>query len=727
MTSTWWCELDLKRRASTIIFLFLASLLVAWPVLAAAERVEVDFFGQVNYLLRDDMLLAEGGVEIRHQGLTLKGESLVVDLANNHLELAGGATLLLEEGEIKGEALHYDLSTGEWSFFAAQATIEVPKFNSPVYLLGEVFEGAPQRLVITNGTATTCSLQEPHYHLQAERLEIYPDDRIVIRNVVYREGKIPLFYWPYLSLPIREEGRLNLPEIGYTVAGGWFIGAKWDVRLHENLWGKVHGQYHQRTGFVLGFSGDYRLGDNQTGRFSTEYRQNRPVGGGQWRGSLSHQLSLGPLTLSGILDRRINYTFSGISRDVLQSQLQLWGQWGNTTASAAMSYSVTETPSKTTEQLGGELRLSTKLGQDWSTNVQGKYATKQEGTAFQKRVEYQAQLSRNRSDYRFDLVLAQTFNPGLETGQDVTWHSISKLPELSLSTVSRHLGSWPYDFALKVGRYREEPQGIEAIRSTVEFNLKNKSYQLAEGMRLDLSSTQSGSIYGADTYYFRLHPKATLDWQLFGGLRMQTTFQIQQGIGETPFASERVTPSRLLTGKLVYNNDWMDWSLSGGYNFRTGLLQNITASFQMEGAQGEGGWKLGVSGVFNPYLSTLVSVTGLFEKSFGEDYAVRLGVSYDPLKQRLERFDAQLNLKLSDTWTLAYAGIYSGSEGKWERGDLALSKDLHCREVVFRYNQVDNMVWAEYRIYAFPDGRFRLGTSGEQFMFDAAGWQNLFP
>ena len=175
------------------------------------------------------------------------------------------------------------------------------------------------------------------------------------------------------------------------------------------------------------------------------------------------------------------------------------------------------------------------------------------------------------------------------------------------------------------------------------------------------------------------------------------------GIGETPSLLNGY-PSRLLTGKLVYNNDWMDWSLSGGYNFRTGLLQNITASFQMEGAQGEGGWKLGVSGVFNPYLSTLVSVTGLFEKSFGEDYAVRLGVSYDPLKQRLERFDAQLNLKLSDTWTLAYAGIYSGSE---EMGaGSGFEQDLHCREVVFRYNQS-----GQYGLGCiasiFSDGRFR--------------------
>ncbi|MDD4517473.1 MAG: hypothetical protein PHH90_03095 [Limnochordia bacterium] len=719
----------MRQLASTVmlvIVMITSSVMLPMRVLAATDKVEVEFLGQVSYRLSDDLLQADGGVEIKHGQVMIKGERLLVDLANNLLKIEGSASLVLQDGEVAGEALYYDMNTGKWSFYAAKAALAVPKFNDPVYLSGELFESDEKHLVITKGTATTCSLGKPHYHLQADKLEIYPNDKLVVRNVVYKEGNIPLFYWPYLSLPIKEEGSLNLPEIGYTAMGGWFVGGKWDYRLHDNLSGKLTGQYHQRSGIVLGATGDYTLSKAQNGQLFIEYRQNRLIGGGQWRGGFAHYLIVGPLKLSGGMERQVNLTSNGIGKDALQAGLQLQGRTEETSGSVGIVYNLTETPTKITEQLTGDVKLSTQLDGNWSSNIQGKYTTKQDGQLPVTRVEYLAKLSKIQPDLRFDLAFEQKLNPNLGSNQAVAWHSVSKLPELSLSTSSpKYIGTWPYDFTLKLGRYREEPKGTEAVRSTLELNLKNKSYQLTDGIKLSLGSTQSLSIYGQDAYYARFNPRIILNWQLLSKLSMNSTLQVQQVLGESPFAFEQATSSQVLTNQLAYRSDRTDWSLSGGYNIHTGRFQDVNVSFQVRSDQtDERGWQLGLSGAFNPYTNAMVSTTGLFEKRFGEQ-SIKLGASYNLLKRRLDRFDAQINIKLSDTWTLVYAGIYKGIEDKWQRGDLALTKDLHCRELVFRYNQLQNMFWVEYRIYALPEGRFKLGTTGDQFMFNAEGWQNL--
>ncbi|MDD2629226.1 MAG: hypothetical protein PHV61_03550 [Limnochordia bacterium] len=939
---------DLKGPTSIAILVF-AVVLASLPcgrVLAATDSIEVEFQGQVIYQFKQDLLYIDGGVQIRYGHVTIAGQRLLVNLADNWIRVEGTVLLILPAGEAAGEKLYYDLNSGVWSLSDAQASIVLPESNGSVYLSGERFDGDNDRLVVVKGAATTCSQSQPHYHLAAKKLEIYPGSHLIIRNVVYKEGNIPLFYWPYLRLPISKEASLYLPEIGRTAVGGWFIGCKWYYQLDDYLSGLLIGQYHQLTGVVLGATGYYALGKAHNGQLLIEYRQSRITNGGQLRGGFGHVLEYGPVVLGGNMERNMNFVRKKLSQDILQADfmvnavtqkisanvgtvykltktrttvterlrsdvklsfqpsgsfnldgsmdkqtnhaggsissnsvqadlnlsriaqmtttnagliyklketktrttarlssdvkvssqlgsrfdlngsmekqnsyssnilqvnLDLRGVTPRTSATFGVKHKIQETKTKTMEQLAGDLELSGRLDSRWITNYQGSYRFKQSSEAVPTHPEYQIMLTKSQGSYRAELLFEHKLNPN---GVTETCEYVSRLPELSLTTRKlEHAKEWPHEYTLRLGRYRVEPGGTEAIRSMLELNLSNKPYQLTGSTRLVLGSTLGISIYSLGTCYFRINPRLAFHWYPCAGLSTNSVLQLQQAVGESPLAFERVSSSQSLTSQLAYTKERVDWSLCGGYDLHSDRFQNVEAclelrdsperndwtlglsavfdpyrkrmmciagsfqdridheqninleanynlarqrvdrlnarinikfgnvwmqagaeiprlkgtniSFLLRNTEQEHGWKVGLSGVFNPYINALVSVTGLLEKEFAQEQSIRIGVSHNILKRRLDAFDVQLKIRLGDTWRLVYSGIYRGYEDKWHLGDFTLVKDLHCRELALRYNQIEDMFWMEYRIHAFPQEKLKFGITGEQFMFDAEGWEDL--
>ena len=49
------------------------------------------------------------------------------------------------------------------------------------------------------------------------------DDRIVLRSVSYYEGNVKLVSLPRLTIPLKDDERLELPKIGYGAVEGWHV------------------------------------------------------------------------------------------------------------------------------------------------------------------------------------------------------------------------------------------------------------------------------------------------------------------------------------------------------------------------------------------------------------------------------------------------------------------------------------------------------------------------
>ncbi|MFZ5925580.1 MAG: hypothetical protein ACOYW4_10080, partial [Bacillota bacterium] len=130
-------------------------------------------------------------------------------------------------------------------------------------------------------------------------------------------------------------------------------------------------------------------------------------------------------------------------------------------------------------------------------------------------------------------------------------------------------------------------------------------------------------------------------------------------------------------------------------------------------------WAVEARATYSPNDAAMKDAVGKIEFSPSERWNIKLGAKYSFPGQALDRVESEVMLKLADTWKVEWVLVYGGpasSKGVL-RGDVAVTRDLHCRELKLSYSHTRKQVWLEYRIKAFPyEGlRFGLGDQGVLF------------
>ena len=97
------------------------------------------------------------------------------------------------------------------------------------YVSGKKFEFYPDHIVIYDGTTTKCGAIRPDYHLSADRIEIFPNDKMVLYKAKFWVKGTVLYARDRYVTSLKQEDDVadRLPRVGYSKDSG--------VWLKENL------------------------------------------------------------------------------------------------------------------------------------------------------------------------------------------------------------------------------------------------------------------------------------------------------------------------------------------------------------------------------------------------------------------------------------------------------------------------------------------------------------
>jgi len=188
------------------------------PVVLLYDEVQI-FADSIDYEYARELVRAKGDVSIYKDGVLYRGENIEYDTRT---------------AEIKANALRSSLA--------------------PIYFDTDEFETETKEIsVIDMGETmfTTHDSINPNFHIKARTVDIYPEDRIVFRNLTAYAGKVPVFYFPYLSQPFDD-------ELGYSFAPGY-----------SSNWGA----------YILNQYGTL-VGDHTVAKYHLDFRSTRGVAGG---------------------------------------------------------------------------------------------------------------------------------------------------------------------------------------------------------------------------------------------------------------------------------------------------------------------------------------------------------------------------------------------------------------------------------------------------------------
>jgi LPS-assembly protein len=230
---------------------------------------------------------------------------------------AKGDVLVIQEGlRVNAERVEMDRRTKLGTFFTATGTARLTQQNIEKSLFGtmepevtfaaaKVQKIGPETYRLTEGWFTTCMQTPPRWEIVGSQGTITLDERVLLKNAVFKVKGIPVLYLPIIYYPIGEDdrssgfllptySRSNITGQGISTAYFWAIDRSQDSTIYYDWFSKSGQSVAADYRFVSspGSRGNayfYML--NEKTQFAEDGSVQRPAGRSyEVRGDTSQQL-----------------------------------------------------------------------------------------------------------------------------------------------------------------------------------------------------------------------------------------------------------------------------------------------------------------------------------------------------------------------------------------------------------------------------------------------------
>ncbi|MCI5066396.1 LPS assembly protein LptD [bacterium] len=184
---------------------------------------KIDFSApSVEFDKAENVISGSGGVLVSGQGLRLQGETGSVDLDTNDVVLKRRVLITGEGNSIQADEVEFNLDTEAGTFTDARFTLEdgaygfqaerAKKLNDTEFELEDCFL-----------STCHCPDGDTPWVLSGTRVSAEKEGYAHAYNSVFRFQGVPLFYTPWIAVPIKQErsSGLLVPQFGYSNRDGF--------------------------------------------------------------------------------------------------------------------------------------------------------------------------------------------------------------------------------------------------------------------------------------------------------------------------------------------------------------------------------------------------------------------------------------------------------------------------------------------------------------------------
>ncbi len=638
----------------------------------------------------EDLVIAKDGVELKYQDIEVKAEYLKINLTTNLLFASGEVLFKQDETETNCEELTYNWKTKKIILLRLKGELTGEGIKGKVYYQGEKMENFPKTVEITEGSFTTCELEEPHYYIVAKEMIIYPKDKIIARNISWYEGKTKIITLPYFLIFLdRKTQQPILPKIGQNSNDGWFIKTYFNYYVDEKSYGTLYIDWLEKKGIGTGVEHTLEIGDvNHPGETSLYLYQIKDKNSGNI--NLSGQIKYGQ-EFEEDLKTQVTLNYSGskatggeLLSNSLKSQFSLdkQGEKYNLKISGKYNFS-----GKEIEDLSIDGNITMKHNYSFSDKLNSAltlvYVDKNPASqeVADRELKPKWELKYKGEGYTLNLTTEKRFDLDGEnyTGENVS-KIIDRLPEFVFNKSAAAIGDTKitYDIDASVGHFYEAATEEDNWRGEYIINVK-RPFNLGEYLTLTPSGIFRQDVYLTGEARYLVGGKVDLKAVYNPYISSTLSYSYNKSVGPTPFNFDYITPlTNTVSGKLTLKpSEKVKLDLSTDYNLITENFGNLVAKIE-----------------YKPK----------------EDWKMNFSSSYDlNTKEWTKKINSTLDLQLSDDWRIKYKGVVDLDDFKLTNSVVGITRDLHCREITINYKQATKSFWVEFYIKAFPTEKITLG------------------
>lgn len=259
----------LKQFILILCFVFIAGLTFAEdkkesPIIINGDNVE--------YSTDNKEVTATGNIEVIYKGSKLTCSRLKVNMQTKEGLAEGNSRLEDEKGTVTGEKIIYDFANKTGVILNADFRAN-PYFGKA----RKVEKVSDSEFIAKNGYFATCSLDHPHYRFASKKINMFPGDKLLARQVTLYLGAVPLAYLPRYNYSMKEPIMHVQVEPGSRKDWGPYLLSAWRYNITDNVDGKVFLDYRNKLGWAEGFNLNYKTPAAGKGDFKFYYTNEKPV------------------------------------------------------------------------------------------------------------------------------------------------------------------------------------------------------------------------------------------------------------------------------------------------------------------------------------------------------------------------------------------------------------------------------------------------------------------
>lgn len=725
-------------KYSVFILLFY----IFFPSLTQAAEKGLIIADQFVGDYENETFVAKGNVTVTYKDYVITGEEIFIDLTTDLLSSQQVVEVKDQERTVKGKNFHLYLREeqgGIEDFFYVEQSEDT---GEPLIFKGKTAEIDGEELRCHESSFTGCNLENPHYHLTAERMEYYPGDRLEFYWVSYWEGKIRLLVLPKIVFPLREEENdFDESTFGYNYTDGFFLKMVYRYALSNNHQGKLLFDLIQAKGVGEGIKHNFQVGTGKKLEVSLYHLDNRLTTHHDYQVITNWNQEIGAL----------NYSVGGNYNDLGYPEYRFKGN---------IYYKSKDWPTSGRIELGRRglipefyiypcnLNLSWRPNRRSQLNYKTSYYYRQDlSTLIIKDQRYQNDLNFRQT---WDLFSLKNFQLQVKVKQEYRYSDryqipyYHELPAVGLQTPDLNLGFPGYyrtnlDFLRLVEiRGDQEKEGYRTELLIQRRPLGRRLWQVG-GFTLDLANTYRFQHYQIDEGVFE---RKAMMIGLTGTEKFTPRFTWTNTVswveteGAAPVLefprlvqnSYQFLPGGNIASRLQYNSKILTSNLSSGYNLSG--VENPWHPLQFTAALNiNSDNTLRFNASYNPnlqqynYLYLIAKCK--YQSSKGNNFY--LDLYYDFLTRRWTRLETEAQLKQNLTKNLqADLDIkYSFFGDGLEKTRLGLNYNWHCRELFFGYDLMRKEYLFQFSYKVFKEAGFGYGTGQQGFIWTGADvWGN---
>ncbi|MFC1480165.1 LPS assembly protein LptD [Candidatus Omnitrophota bacterium] len=674
----------------------------------------------VEYFEEEGKIIASGNVSVTYGDVKLTCDRIEVNTSIRQALCEGNVRIEQAEGTLTGDRIRYDFGKKEGEIIGGEVSA-FPWFGQSE----ETAKVGKNEYLLHKGYISTCDLNKPHYRIKAKEIRVFPDDKIIAKNVVFYIGKVPVLWFPYYYHPIIQS-RAKVQFIpGVNSDWGYFLLSAWRFYIKGNTKVDALLDYREKKGFAAGanlyYNGEdfglkglgggllraYFINQNGWGTYNkTSFRDEGTSSILRDRFQWKHRIDFDPGTV-GIVE------FNKMSdKDVLKDYFYNEYEESDPTppnyvsfVSSKSNYTFSVEANKrfnkfaTVVQRLPELKLDVPNQRLWETPFY--YSTDMSGTIFNK--EYSFGDSPSEKVNRFDSSHRLTY--------------VTHLGPLNLAPYGTFRGT-----AYSREKTKQKITARGAIGAGIDsfmrfhriFNVATNAFGLEiNGLR---------HIIVPSVNYFYVH-KPTVDRdKLF---QMDEIDTIDKENGFTLSVENKLQTKRDIGGELK-STDLLRSIVSVDYLFR---MKKNSFAFQDDHRFETLKFDLEFSPYSWLYIDSEMEIetenqslkTGSVEASVHpwDSFRIDMGYRYEKkMPDPRNQFTFDLSYVLNSKWRLDLYERFDLQSALIEEQQLSIVRDLHCWEVELTYDlkggnfiKDDFSMWLAFKIKAFPDLYIGLNRS----------------